>query len=107
VTVLFYLLPAVLLLGALLLGHFPGERLRLRLAGVRARAARLVVAVPPPRHLLFARNRLPRGGALLGAALAGRAPPSAPWHAAPAASVDDNAKRPRRDPRRGSTKGFR
>lgn len=76
-TVLFYLVPALALLGALLLGHYPGERLRLRLAGVRARAARLAVAVPPPRHLLFSRNRLPRGGALLGAALAGRAPPSA------------------------------
>jgi uncharacterized protein YcnI len=85
VTVLFYLVPALLLLGALLLGHYPGERLRLRLAGVRARATRFVAAVPPPRHLLFARSRLPRGGALLGAALAGRAPPSA-------ATTDDNAK---------------
>jgi uncharacterized protein len=90
VTVLFYLLPALLLLGALLLGHYPGERLRLRLAGVRARAARLVAAVPPPRHLLFARNRLPRGGALLGAALAGRAPPSGPCAASLAAAVDVN-----------------
>jgi uncharacterized protein len=85
VTVLFDLVPALLLLGALLLGHYPGERLRLRLAGVRARAARLVAAVPPPRHLLFARIRLPRGGALLGAALAGRAPP-------PPSSTHDNAK---------------
>jgi hypothetical protein len=107
VTVLFYLLPAVLLLGALLLGHFPGERLRLRLAGVRARAARLVVAVPPPRHLLFARNRLPRGGALLGAALAGRAPPSAPGTPLPRRLSTTTRSRPRRDPRRGSTKGFR
>jgi periplasmic copper chaperone A len=86
VTVLFYLLPALTLLAALLLGHYPGERLRLRLAGVRARAARLAAAVPPSRHLLFARNRLPRGGALLGAALAGRAPPS------PTPFIDDNAK---------------
>jgi hypothetical protein len=76
VTVLFYLLPALLLLAALLLGHYPGERLRMRLAGVRSRAARLVAAVPSPRHLRFARPRLPRGGALLGAALAGRAPPA-------------------------------
>jgi periplasmic copper chaperone A len=76
-TVLFYALPALTLLAALLFGHYPGEWLRLRLAGVRARAARLAAAVPPPRHLLFARNRLPRGGALLGAALAGRAPPEA------------------------------
>jgi uncharacterized protein YcnI len=86
VTVLFYLVPALALLGALLLGHYPGERLRLRLAGVRPRAARLAAAVPSPRHQLFARPRLPRGGALLGAALAGRAPPPS------ARSTDDNAK---------------
>jgi hypothetical protein len=62
VTVLFYLVPALILLGALLLGRYPGERLRLRLAGVRARAARLVAAVPPPHRLLFARTRLPAVG---------------------------------------------
>jgi periplasmic copper chaperone A len=84
-TVLPYALPALILLVALLLGHYPGERLRLRLAGLRARAARLVAAVPPPRHLLFARSRLPRGGALLGAALAGRAPP-------PASPLDANCE---------------
>ena len=77
-TVLFYLLPALLLLGALLLGHYPGERLRLRLAGAHRGTARAVAAVPPPPHLIFARARLPRGGALLGAALAGRAPPPSP-----------------------------
>jgi uncharacterized protein len=77
VTVLFYALPALGLLLALCLGRYPGERLRLRLSGARRRAARLAAAVPPPRHPLFARPRLPRGGALLGAALAGRAPPSA------------------------------
>jgi periplasmic copper chaperone A len=77
VTALFYLVPALLLLGALLLGHYPGERLIVRLAAAaRRRAACAVAAVPPPRHLLFARSHLPRGGALLGAALAGRAPPS-------------------------------
>jgi len=92
VTVLFYLLPALLLLGALLFGHYPGERLRLRLAGVRSRAARLVAAVPPSRHLLFARIRLPRGGALLGAALAGRAPPSAPRAASSVAPTDVNCE---------------
>lgn len=84
-TVLFYALPALALLVALLLGHYPGERLRLRLAGVRARPVRLVAAVPPSRHPRFAHSRLPRGGALLGAALAGRAPPSS-------ALTDDNAK---------------
>ncbi|MBS1846430.1 MAG: YcnI family protein [Actinobacteria bacterium] len=84
-TVLFYLVPALLLLGALLLGRYPGERLRLRLAGVRARAARLAAAAPLRRNLPFARGRLARGGALLGAALAGRAPPSF-------GITDDNAK---------------
>jgi uncharacterized protein len=77
-TFLFYALPAMALLVVLLLGHYPGERLRLRLGGAYRRAASAVAAVPPPRPLLFTRPRLPRGGALLGAALAGRAPPSAP-----------------------------
>ena len=79
-TALFYLLPALALVALLLLGHYPGERLRLRLrlGGSRHRAARAVATVPPPRHPLFVRSRLPRGGALLGAALAGRAPPSVP-----------------------------
>ncbi len=98
-TLFFYALPALALLIALWLGHYPGERLRLRLAGVRARARRIVAAVPPPRHLLFARHHLPRGGALLGAALAGRAPPSS------APFPDDNAKPTAPTPRRGSTKG--
>jgi periplasmic copper chaperone A len=75
VTWVFYLLPALGLLAALLLGHYPGERLLFAVA--RRRRPRRVVAAPSrPRHL-FARPRLPRGGALLGAALAGRAPPSA------------------------------
>ncbi|HVV90153.1 MAG TPA: YcnI family protein [Solirubrobacterales bacterium] len=87
--VLLYTLPALALLVALWLGHYPAEGLRLRLAGVRRRARRAIAAVPSPRNLLFARPRLPRGGALLGAALAGRAPPSAP-RAALAARVDDN-----------------
>jgi periplasmic copper chaperone A len=83
-TVLFYLLPALALVALLLLGHYPGERLRLRLGTARHRPARATAAVPPPRHLLFARPRLPRGGALLGAALAGRAPPR------PSPQTDDN-----------------
>jgi periplasmic copper chaperone A len=91
VTVLFYALPAFGLLLALWLGHYPGERLRLRLAGA-GRAPRPAAAVPSPRHLLFARPRLPRGGALLGAALAGRAPPLPLRGAAPAASIDDYTK---------------
>jgi hypothetical protein len=94
-SVLFYLLPALLLLGALLLGCYPGERLLLAVARRRPASPIAAAAVPPPRHLLFARSRLPRGGALLGAALAGRAPPSAPG--AP----------PRRQPTSTARKGFR
>jgi periplasmic copper chaperone A len=73
----FYLLPALALVAALLLGHYPGERLLLAVA--RRRRPRRAGAAPSsrPRHL-FASQRLPRGGALLGAALAGRAPPSSP-----------------------------
>jgi uncharacterized protein len=85
VTVLFYALPALSLLALLWLGHYPGERLRL--AAARRPAWRLAATVPPARHPLFARHRLPRGGALLGAALAGRAPPS-PVRAAHAAPTD-------------------
>jgi uncharacterized protein len=92
VTFFFYALPALALLVALCLGHYPGERLCLRLAGAPRRSSRAVAAVPPPRHLLFARPRLPRGGALLGAALAGRAPPSAPRRAALAAPADVNCE---------------
>ncbi|MBS1678673.1 MAG: YcnI family protein [Actinobacteria bacterium] len=91
-TVLFYLVPALALLVALLLGHYPGERLRLHLAAVRRRAVRGIAAVPPPGQLLFVRRRLPRGGALLGAALAGRAPPSAPRAALAAAPADVNCE---------------
>ena len=90
-TFLYYALPAAALLVALLLGHYPGERLLLAAAGRRRRARRVAVAVPPSRHLLFVRRHLPRGGALLGAALAGRAPPSA-RRAAFAAQADVNCE---------------
>jgi periplasmic copper chaperone A len=89
-TVLFYALPALALLAALLLGHYPGERLLLA-AAARRRPPRPAATVPPLRHLVFARPRLPRGGALLGAALAGRAPPSVP-RAALAAPTDGNCE---------------
>ncbi|MBS1863539.1 MAG: hypothetical protein JSS68_17720 [Actinobacteria bacterium] len=75
-TFVYYALPALALLVALLLGRYPGERL-IAAAGRRRRASHAAAAVPTPRHLPFARSRLPRGSALLGAALAGRAPPSA------------------------------
>lgn len=71
---LFYLLPALLLLATLLLGHYPGERLLLAAAARRRPPAR-AAADRLSSRLGFDRPRLPRGGALLGAALAGRAPP--------------------------------
>ncbi|HEY2716637.1 MAG TPA: YcnI family protein, partial [Solirubrobacterales bacterium] len=74
---LFYLLPALLLLATLLLGHYPGERLLLAAAARRRPPARAATHRPSSR-LGSDRRRLPRGGALLGAALAGRAPPSSP-----------------------------
>ncbi|HTT93082.1 MAG TPA: YcnI family protein [Solirubrobacterales bacterium] len=86
-TFLYYALPALALLAALILGHYPGERLLLAVAERRRRPPRAAAALPPARHLLFVRRHLPRGGALLGAALAGRAPPSAP-RAARAAQAD-------------------
>jgi hypothetical protein len=68
-----YLAPALLLFALLLFGRYPGEdAYRSRLAPAR-RAAHVRPAVLLPRPA--ARSRLPRGGALLGAALAGRAPP--------------------------------
>ncbi len=70
---LLYLVPALLLLASLLLGRYPGERLRLSLGRPR-RLARLARPVPPGRPSSLA--PLPRGGALLGMALAGRAPPA-------------------------------
>jgi uncharacterized protein YcnI len=74
VSALFYLLPALLLLGALLLGRYPGERLLLAAAARRAlRPARAARTTPRRGRPLPA--LLPRGSALLAAALAGRAPP--------------------------------
>ncbi len=70
---LLYLVPALLLLASLLLGRYPGERLRLSLGRPR-RLARPARPVPCQRPSSFA--PLPRGGALLGMALAGRAPPA-------------------------------
>jgi hypothetical protein len=67
-----YLAPLLVLLLALLLGRYPGERaLRRRLERPRPRRAH--VQSGPRRSP--ARSCLPRGGALLAAGLAGRAPP--------------------------------
>ncbi|MBS1879935.1 MAG: YcnI family protein [Actinobacteria bacterium] len=88
---LFYLLPALLLLATLLLGRYPGERLLLAAAFRRRPPA--ATAGPAAARLAASRPQLLRGGALLGAALAGRAPPPrlAPRSAvAGAASADGN-----------------
>jgi hypothetical protein len=68
-----YLLPAVLLVGVLAARRYPGERTLLSLISpARRRRARCVAQAPPRRasHAL-----LPRGGRLLGCALAVRPPP--------------------------------
>ncbi len=78
-----YLLPALLLALALVAGHRPGERLVVALHSRRRarRAGRTGSAVcslvPPARP---AEQIFPRGGRLIAAALAGRAPPPA-WAA--------------------------
>ena len=66
------LLPTLLLVLALLAGHFPGERLieRWRRARPSARQALEAVLAPGRRS-----TQLVRGGRLIAAALAGRAPP--------------------------------
>lgn len=70
---LLYLAPALLLLVPLACGRYPGERL------LRAISARRRSRATAPRMLKPRRSRflapLPRGGELLAAALAGRAPP--------------------------------
>ncbi len=71
---LLYLAPALLLLTALAFGRYPGERLLLAAAGSgRAPLRRHTPQVFMRRLFLLATR--PRGGALLGCALAGRAPP--------------------------------
>lgn len=68
-----YLAPTLALFALLLLGRYPGEDAYQRRLGLPRRAARLRPALLRPRPLM--RSALPRGGALLGAGLAGRAPP--------------------------------
>jgi hypothetical protein len=74
VRVLIDLAPLLVLLCALVLGRYPGER------AFRRRVARQrTVRRRPPRVASRRRDApalLPRGGALLASALAGRAPPA-------------------------------
>jgi hypothetical protein len=78
VTVLFYALPAAALLVALLLGRYPGERLII-VAAERTRCRPWRAARSASRCAPLDSTPTPRGGDLLGRALAGRAPPDARW----------------------------
>jgi hypothetical protein len=71
---LLYLAPALLLLGALAFGHYPGERLLAALARAWHPLLRRESAAPTwsPASL----RAFPRGGALIAMALVGRGPPS-------------------------------
>jgi hypothetical protein len=71
-----YLLPALLLVGVLL-GRRPGERLLVALHRRRAfRSGKLRTAKPGLRLAHPTESFFPRGGRLIAAALAGRAPPA-------------------------------
>jgi hypothetical protein len=73
-----YLLPALLLALALVAGRRPGERLIVALHRRRARRAQHGMAPAGARIAHPAEHFLPRGGRLIAAALAGRAPPVTP-----------------------------
>ncbi len=70
---LLFVTPFLVLLGLLMTGRYPGERLLLQLAGPRPRRRkrRPPARTPPRDH----RPVGPRGSALLAASMAGRAPP--------------------------------
>jgi hypothetical protein len=70
-----YLAPAFLILLPLLGGRYPGDEALARAAARRARARRRTGAIAAPPRRRPRRALLPRGGRLVGAALAGRAPP--------------------------------
>ena len=75
VDALAYLAPTLAVVLLLVLGRYPGERaIRRRVARPSVRQRRRMPAIAPSQH---PRPVLPRGSALLGAALAGRAPPAA------------------------------
>lgn len=78
-----YLLPALLLGLALVVGRRPGERLIVALHRRSVRRAGRTRSTAAPRLIPArpAEQIFPRGGRLIAAALAGRAPPPA-WAAA-------------------------
>jgi hypothetical protein len=74
--VLIDLAPVLVLLCVLALGRYPGERAFRRLVARRRAVRRRLPRAAPRRR--DAAALLPRGGALLASALAGRAPPAGP-----------------------------
>jgi hypothetical protein len=74
-SILLSLLPLALLVATLLSGRYPGERtLAARLRGLRSRPRRRVArAIARGRARRF--TPMPRGGRLVGAAIASRPPP--------------------------------
>jgi hypothetical protein len=76
VSILLSLLPLALLVGALLLGRYPGERtLAARLHGTRPRRRRIAPRTALPRRPRRPYAAAPRGGRLVAAAIASRPPP--------------------------------
>jgi hypothetical protein len=73
---LIYLAPALLILLPLLTGRYPGDDALVR-ASRRVRRRRGAPPAEPRRRRTPTAHLLPRGGRLVGAALAGRAPPAA------------------------------
>jgi hypothetical protein len=71
---LLYLLPALVLVVALLIKRYPGERLLAQLAARRARPRRRARPLPAARRIELP---VPHGGRLIAVSLAGRAPPPA------------------------------
>jgi hypothetical protein len=77
--VLIAALPLLLLLGALLLGHYPGCDAIVRLSERLAAPRRLSASTPGPgRHPLPPRSFAASGGLLIAFGIAQRPPPLAP-----------------------------
>ena len=72
---LIYLAPALLILLPLLSGRYPGDEVLVRAALRGRRRRRRLPAAEPRLARSSAAELLPRGGRLVGAALAGRGPP--------------------------------
>jgi hypothetical protein len=76
--VLIALAPLIAAVLSLVFGWYPGEELLLRLAGASPHEAPERPASSPHPGRGHRRDRIPRGPALIGSGLAGRAPPLMP-----------------------------